>query len=158
MAEEFELKNDLTGFGLRRIQVMSMGEPVNPENWLPMVAPDASDLQLIKSYDDDLDIHYLWLVWHAREPVMMQLDQDSVRSVLWWIYPKDCGIAWAADLAAGYYKQVYGDWPGRIMTRNLPTNAKEEIEASFLKNDQVFKAVIPISADRRVPEGFVVAL
>lgn len=128
MDEDFVLNDDVTRYGLRRIHVMRMGEPVTVEKWIQRV-PQAA-IHTCSQYvwvEKEMGMHHLLLCWKVREAVNIvdPLAKDKTTSVvMWWVDVKNGDtIRKAADDAACLFSLLYPWLPTKAALRTLPKAA-----------------------------------
>jgi len=148
MSSEQLLDNSISRYGLRSAHVMNMGQAVQAGSWVQALVPAdvaEGDLQLLRRIETDLDVHHLYLLWHAREIVRVQVSGDAaedgglirdwVDTVWWWIDPDDpnrVSFRWQADLAATLYFLRLERWPDTVLVRTAPKGSVDTFEVEGL--------------------------
>ena len=173
MSGDTLVQNDLSAGGLRRVHIMRMGQPVDPEIWDHLVPGDSrEDVTHRRYHEAEMDVWHHWMIWPVREFVNLVVPESTsppapplkgrgekrkgIPAVFWWIGYGVDGAAlpmrFAIDLAATVYRLRAGSWPGAAMVRKLPKNATETVEVSH----QGERAELRLVEMDWVPEGFVV--
>lgn len=150
---ETVLENDLTGYGLRRVHVISMGGAVDPAPWAALANDDErSNLKGWRYVEEALDIHHLWLAWQARELVRL----DGLGDVMLWYVDKGESVSFALDCASVAYWLATRQAPKEGLAKSWPKGSPERYTAWVPEggNDGVDVELV-LTTDERIPTGFV---
>ena len=143
MSDESVVVNDITRYGLRRVQVVRMGARVCREAWIEQVPGEGREfLQVWERYESEVDVWHLWLWWNAREMVDLTPRPPSLTlkergqegkgeknlAGFWWLggMPVRLGV----DCAATMFRMAMGRWPGVALVRDLPVGASEFVDVT----------------------------
>ena len=116
MDDESLVLNDLTQYGLRRMHVIRMDEPVNKDNWFEDVPVQSMTSAFWYAEADPAGWHHLWLFWKAREAVALKFPDGVQRQAVMWWKGEDAPSEESAEeirRAIEYYEAVY-DRPGAV--------------------------------------------
>ncbi|MBA4420247.1 MAG: hypothetical protein C0391_03795 [Anaerolinea sp.] len=155
MSEEVCLENDMSRFGLRRLHVICLGEPVKIENWTQHVPMSSiHTCSSVAWVEKPVGMHHLQIYWKAREVVKIfdpstgSGDKELV-VVMWWIDVKAGDtIRTAADDAACFFSAMYPWMPTKAALSNLPKGIENK------KLDEPFQNIEFIEMPW-VPKSFV---
>ena len=66
------MENDVSRFGLRRVHVMRLGNPVVAAGMVEKYVPcEVSDYDVFNYCEEEVGMWHLWVVWKAREVVRL---------------------------------------------------------------------------------------
>lgn len=154
MAEDEKLiENSISRFGLRTLDIIRFGQPVDVERWLKLVPGEAWDLVMVaRRVEPELQIHHAVITWNAREMVGFK-DAPIKYGALWWINKHE-HMSDAIDLASSLFKLRTGEYPTRCWVNELPKEAPDAYEIEGFTNDPP-KKPITLRMAGWVPERFV---
>lgn len=149
MSEIVVAKNEISPLGIRRIELMRMGEAINRDDWSHLIPPEVplGNLVAFGSHETDLDVYQQHLSWHAREPVLFR---HHFPMVWWWL--AGMNVRLGVDCAAAVYRQAFGDWPGAAWIKRLPKKATKTVAVT----DGDAGCDLPLKAAWWVPVRFVI--
>ena len=149
------MTNDFTVHGLRRLELMQMGAPVEAAPWVASLLPFAEEtLKLHRSHEADVDVHHLWMTWRPREVVNNALPGLAV-GVCWWVAPGQRMRDALEDAAAWHYLMLE-QWPARAWTGKMPAGITAGTEIELDMGTAVGSILVVLDVDERVPERCVV--
>ena len=151
--EETLIENSLSRLGMRTLDIMRYGKPVNSDPWLLMVPGEAREHAVIyRRVEPGLNMHHMLITWNAREMVEMQ--NTPLRFGVWWWIENGERMSHAIDMAASLFKIRTGEYPTRCWVKELPKNAPDSYEIEGFSNEPPTKPVTLRMADW-IPERFV---
>lgn len=110
--DEILVENAISQFALRQIHVIRQGKKVDPLPWVERVPDDARELmKLFRVYEEELDVHHLYLVWNARELVDLSRTAAPVRYAVVWFVADGETASWTIEVAACAYERIFKRWP-----------------------------------------------
>ena len=155
MGEAIILTNDFTIHGLRRLEVMQMGSPVEAAPWVASLPPFAEEtVKVHRSHEEELGVHHLWLMWRPREVVQNALPGLAV-GVCWWIADGQ-RMRDALEDAAAWHQVMLDGWPARAWTAKMPAGITAGTEVELDMGTAVGSIRVVLDMDERVPERCVV--
>ena len=128
MGDEIILKDDLTRFGLRRLHVMKMGEPVKVENWMSRVPLVSIHTCFTNVWvENPVGMHHLLICWKVREVIKILSRGKEQVVVMWWIDVKSGDtIRKAADEAACLFSAMFPWMPTKAALKILPNGIEDK--------------------------------
>jgi hypothetical protein len=155
MGEMTVLENDLTGYGLRRVHVISMGGAVDPAPWAALANDDEREgIKGWRYVEPDLDVHHLWLAWQVRELVQL----NGLGEVMLWHVRKGESMSFGIDCASVAYWLAKGKAPSEALAVTWPKNSPKTYMGwvpDKSGDGEGSDVVLVLTVDERVPGGFV---
>jgi hypothetical protein len=119
MNDETVLLNDLSLYGLRRVHVIRMGQPVDMERWLMLMTEDeVCSLQRMEYEDKGMGVWHLRLWWHYKGPVT-----GSQPGILWHL-SKGERVSECVRRGAELHLAFFERWPVKAMIGKLPNGSR----------------------------------
>jgi hypothetical protein len=124
------IQNNLSKQGLRTLHILQNGEAPNYEDYLGKV-PEAAwpSLSVLKVKDRELsNLWHLWIWWHVREAVQMEMPDGKTYTGVLWTISKGQRASDAIKEAALDHLILLDEWPSQAGLQKLGAEDPRTLE------------------------------